>query len=210
MKNLLLLLSVSIIMMSGCQPPVKSDPEKVARELREKSIRDSIQKAKNDSIKKIEDERKAYESRPWKLDRFVDNFGDPTGEKYIKSYSSGIFSNSATNGDDLYVKLLVTRSSIGLFLYEYSNDNAAEKFIGGGTVLAKNEAGEKVQVGITGDWNSQGGINIGGGHYSKLIAFMKKSTGRIKFVVYDDYSSKYNFEVDMRGFNDEFSLLSKK
>ena len=52
----------------------------------------------------IHDESVAIkETGEWTIGEYVDDFGDGTGEKYIKSISKGTFSNTATNGSDLRV-----------------------------------------------------------------------------------------------------------
>src|SRR5690554_5110664 len=65
----------------------------------------------------------------WDVNTFVDNFGDATNDKYISTNIVGKFSNSATANEILYVKIIMTKSSAGIFLHQYSADKPAQKFI---------------------------------------------------------------------------------
>ena len=42
----------------------------------------------------------------WEVVETVDDFGDPTGESVARYFSKGTFSNSATTGEDMIVKLV--------------------------------------------------------------------------------------------------------
>lgn len=205
LKTLLLVIFSTLFYLTGCN----TNDGGVREKSREKIIQDSISQAKQDSVKKAEEARIAYEKRPWKSGEFVDNFGDPTGKKYIQTVITGSFSNSATTNEYLFVKLLITKSNAGLFLHEYSADRQAEKFIGDGTIHLKNETGEKIKIGIDGDWNQQGGLLIASTNFSKFMSFLKKSSGKIDVIVFDEYSSKFLFKIDLQGFNEEYTLLNK-
>lgn len=211
MKALFTILICLVISFSCTQSPkmTKEDRAKIIADSILKAKNDSILKFKQDSISKVIEARKAYERRPWKIGEFVDKFGDPSGRKFIKTITTGSFSNSAATNEFLSVDLTITTRNAGLFLHEYSPDRQAEKFIGDGNVLMKNESGDKIEIKTDGDWNQQGGILISSG-YNKLLNFLKKSSGTVAVIVYDEYSSKYSFSIKMDGFNDEFKLLSQK
>jgi hypothetical protein len=98
LNYILVIAFISIIL--ACNQNVSVSNENT----RQKQIQDSITRIKNDSIKKAEAEKKAYENRPWKMEIFVDKFGDPTGDKYISTFTIGSFLNSAIAKEDLYVK----------------------------------------------------------------------------------------------------------
>jgi hypothetical protein len=159
---------------------------------------DSIQQVIIDSITKAE---------TWKLGTFSDEFGDPTSKKFIKTYLSGIFSNSATSNTPLYVEVLVTKTNIGIFLHEYGASNPPQTFIGLGKVKMKNSANEIIEVNSNGDWNQNGGIKISDIDCKKFISFLNKSVGEIKVVIHDEYNSEYVFNIDVTGFKEEFKLL---
>lgn len=169
-------------------------------------------KAKNDSIEKAIAVRLAEENKPWKLNTFVDDFGDKTGKKFIETKTEGLFSNSATSGSPLYVKIILEKAAAGIFLYEYSADNPAVKFIGTGTIKLKNSIGETLTLTSTSEWNQRGGIALHNDSYegypvAKLREFIKKSAGEIKVVIKDEYSSIYSFSIDVTGFTEEYEKL---
>lgn len=92
---------------------------------------------------KIENERKAAEEKErirleninntggWVVQHYVDNFGEPTNEKYIttKDIIKGTFSNSATQDSSLSVYFLISSSSnVNIMLYEYSGNNPVKAY----------------------------------------------------------------------------------
>lgn len=165
---------------------------------------------RNDSINKALTTAKALANKPWQIDIFNDEFGDPTSEKYLRTIVSGVFSNSATSNSELHVKVLVTKTDIGIFLHEYATSNPPQVFIGIGTIKMKNSANEIIDVQSSGDWNQNGGIKISNANFTKFIDFLKKSEGDIKVVIHDEYNSEYNFNIDVTSFKEEFKLLSLK
>ncbi|MDR0759575.1 MAG: hypothetical protein LBF74_05625 [Treponema sp.] len=65
----------------------------------------------------------------WKINNFVDEFGDETDERYVALWAEGKFSNSATKDEQLRVFFLITKDSVGIQAYEdywgIENDVAA-------------------------------------------------------------------------------------
>lgn len=57
----------------------------------------------------------------WELGEYVDEFKIPTGDKYIITSSTGVFSNSATNNSELYASVQIDRNKIGIMLWEYGS-----------------------------------------------------------------------------------------
>ena len=56
----------------------------------------------------------------WQVQEYVDDFGDPTGKKYvIGGPFIGTFSNSATNNSDVKAFVLTDGGNIQIRLYEY-------------------------------------------------------------------------------------------
>jgi len=215
MKNYNYLFLAMLLFIVGCVDNNKrenlspSDSLKIA-------IEDSIKKAKRDSLDKAEAEKQAYLNRPWKLGKYNDEFGEPTDKKYIKTTTSGYFSNSAVTNEYLYVQVIVDKEAAGIFLHEYRRTNAPEKFIGSATIKMRNSAGEELKIISASEWNQSGGILIKNFtmvkgaesyEYSQFRNFLKKSEGEIKVVIYDKYSSTYKFSIDTKGFSEEFNLL---
>ncbi len=63
----------------------------------------------------------------WKIDYYVDSFGDYTDDSYVIGTFTGTFSNSATNGSDLTVYVYLDPkfpNSITIRLLEYGNYKA--------------------------------------------------------------------------------------
>jgi hypothetical protein len=143
----------------------------------------------------------------WQQGSFVDEFGDAEKGKFIKTFTVGTFTNSATSKETLYVQLLFTLKNAGLFLHEYGSDHPAEKFIGSGKIRLKNDQGKELTVFSYSEWNQEGGISVSGENYRKLRDFLSASKGSVKVVVYDDYSSTYNFVIDGTSFAKSFSSL---
>lgn len=57
----------------------------------------------------------------WDLSEFVDEFDNPTGEKYLRTIATGQFSNSATTDSELIAGLIVTEDYIVIRLLEYGS-----------------------------------------------------------------------------------------
>ncbi len=181
-----------------------------------RSATDSLELRKaNDSIAlaKAKEELNAIFGK-WELKSFVDNFGDPTKDQYLISFVEGKFSNSATSNSYLFVEVLITKKSAGIFLKEYDVARPPQKFNSSVQIQMKNEKEEKLILNTSGVWNQSGGIrldnNIGDyyhGTFKKFKDFIVKSSGPIKVVILDDYSSVYNFSIIPGDFNDKFSKL---
>lgn len=89
----------------------------------------------------------------WKVNFYVDDFGEPTKEGYIRNTSliSGFFSNTATQNSDLNVKFLISNSSdVDMMLYEYARQNpikssSSESY----RVLIQDKDGERLKLRAT-------------------------------------------------------------
>jgi hypothetical protein len=80
----------------------------------------------------------------WQQKTYVDDFGDPTDEKYSTVITEGKFSNSATTNSELLVKSVMSNSEKGLsmtiYLYEYGS-NKANFSSAFGSLKIKDQAG---------------------------------------------------------------------
>jgi len=177
-----------------------------------KSRNDSINNAIADSIRK---KNEYLASIKWHKGYYVDDFGDPTNNSFIKTTTEGIFSNSAVSNEYLYVEIYIDKNSAGIFLHEYSSSNPAEYFIDGeGEMKLKNRAGNILTITSFGKWNNSGGLSINNYSYynaptdhTKLVNFLKRSIGEIKVSIKDSYSSTYFFVIDATGFTDGYNNL---
>jgi hypothetical protein len=209
------MLLVSLFFISCTQQQQGATSSMTPADSLEKVRQDSIAEHIADSIAEAEEAALAYMNRPWKSGMFADQFGDPTGEYYIKTEIEGVFKNSATSGSPLYVEVLLKKDAAGIFLHEYDRSRPAEKLIGGAQIQMKNLANQRLIINTSSDWNQSGGILIDDyiGEYAQIYDFSKfrsliqKSEGLIKVVIFDDYSSVYSFSINADGFTEEFKKL---
>lgn len=176
--------------------------------IREKQ--DSINAIRQLELEALRAEREANRKH-WNKKTFVDSFGDPTEENYIETRVEGVFSNSATRNSYLFVEFLFTKKNAGLFLYEYDKNSSPASFIGKATIMLKNSSDETLFVFTDKKWGQIGGVKIERNQYGKgfgdLRDFILNSSGDIRVVVKDEYSSQYNFTINTQGFKEEFELL---
>lgn len=59
----------------------------------------------------------------WKINCYVDEWGEKTTKRYISTELNGTFSNSATTNSDLMVLILIDKESIRIQLHEYGNNH---------------------------------------------------------------------------------------
>lgn len=144
----------------------------------------------------------------WEQRTFKDDFGDPTGAKFVAHYdSTGIFANSAVSWTTCPVYVMVTdKSTIGVFLYEHGGSTATS-LSGSGTVAMKNEAGMKMWTTVRGKWNPRGGISLYNEH--AIISFLMRSEGIVKVVIKDGYSATYKFLINVDGFPEAYKEMHK-
>ena len=143
----------------------------------------------------------------WKIDYYIDEFGDKTGKYFVETEVTGTFSNSYVSNEILYVEFVVDKKKSGIFLHERDTSSSAEKFIGTVTIRMKNSNGKILNIFTTDSWTNSEGIAIWDKDYYKIKNFLKRSVGEIRVVIQDEYSSHYNFTIDATGFTKEFSLL---
>lgn len=58
----------------------------------------------------------------WETGAYTDEFGLPTGDKYIGADCYGTFSNSATTNSNLYAFVQIDKENIGIMLWEYNRN----------------------------------------------------------------------------------------
>ncbi len=182
---------------------MKLTPEDSIKEVQKKLI----EKEKQDSLARVDSIKKSYESRAWKIDQFVDDFGEKKGDKYLFTLSDGQFSNSATSDSYLGVKILVEKKDAGIFLHEYSYDRPAAKFIGSGKIRMKNQDDKELTIFSYSEWNQKGGLLVTGSDFNKLKKFLIESKGLIKVAISDEYSSSYQFNIDANWFDVEYKNI---
>lgn len=188
MKNLTLVIAVAIgiVALISCNTSPKS--------------------ATSEQIEEVEIVKEVETGPAWEQKFYVDDFGDATTESYITIQTEGTFSNSATEGSDLRVVLIVDDGDLRIDLYEYG-EGPALTFEGGNGGVVKFKIGDEVISAKTiydddnGDlmfWS--GGINISNAstYLNKMFA---KSTVKCVVEVKPEFSNtfnKYVFDIPTR------------
>ncbi len=153
----------------------------------------------------------------WSLNYYVDEFGDKTDKKYIIINDiDGSFSNSATQGSLLKVRMLIDSRYIDepyFKLYEYGGNNPLKGYYSDGhsyTCSIKNSQGVKssIYLFLPDDMN----ILLLTNKKLKLIFFeWIEKEERVKFSCFNDERKieKYLFRLDFTGYNEAVSALKK-
>lgn len=133
----------------------------------------------------------------WTVQYYVDDFGEPTKEAYIRNTNliSGQFSNTATQNSALNVKFLITNSyDINIMLYEYAGNNpvkaySSEKY----QVLIQDKDGKRLKI-IATNWSDR--LNFDKTASRQVHNILMKG-GEIKFKIYeiDTPTTEYNFTI---------------
>ena len=135
----------------------------------------------------------------WLVKNYVDEFGNPTYNKYISTSTIGAFSNSATNGSELYVEILVNKNNVEIELLEYGSYPIS--VIGSSAYI-------NVKMSVFGET-----IDVGEATFNKYTTSLTINNALPVFktlaenskvrmlITIDDFSlSKYLFDIDTAGF----------
>ena len=152
----------------------------------------------------------------WSLKYFVDEFGDKTDSKYIIiSDRDGSFSNSATQGSLLYVRMLIDSRYIDrpyFKLYEYGRENPLKGYYSDGhryTCTVKNSQGVKssIYLFLADDTNF---LDIQTNNKSIFLEWVEKEE-QVKFACFNQEREieKYLFKLNFTGYNEAVSALKK-
>lgn len=175
---------------------VKNEQQLRAIENEAQIMLDSIEKAKQDSIRCAN----IHELGIWKIGEYVDDFGEPTGERFLYANVMGVFSNSATAQSPLRVKVKVySDGSIGLSYDEYNNGTYEKEEIR--NIKIVNKEARKVyeslwDYGASYDWL-----------YSKddssprepiTLEEILTEEGEYEFYIILKYDVKYQFRINSR------------
>lgn len=133
----------------------------------------------------------------WSVQYYVDDFGEPTKEAYIRNTNliCGTFSNTATQNSDLNVKFLITSSSdVNIMLYEYASNNPVKAYSSESyQVLIQDKGGNRIKLKAT---NYSDRLNFDN-TASKQIHNILMKGGTIKFKIYeiDTPTTEYDFTI---------------
>ncbi|MGM9666833.1 MAG: hypothetical protein ACI3XN_02100 [Eubacteriales bacterium] len=146
----------------------------------------------------------------WKIDEFVDEFKQPTGEKFVAAYVYGTFSNSATTNSKLYAGIQVTSNDIAIMLWEYGSQLVKGTFdTNKYDITVLDTMGKKHYFSGT-MYKSGTRIYVSSSDKSELLALLKKS-GTLKLYVAEDskYSrSTYLFSIETDGFTSLYMQIN--
>jgi hypothetical protein len=117
----------------------------------------------------------------WNVSHYVDDFGEPTKEGYIRntSFISGLFSNTATQNSDLNVRLLISNSSdISIMLYEYAGNNPVKAYSAESyKVLIQDKDGKRYKLTAT--------------NYSDRVSFSKSTSRKVHLILMEGGMIKF-------------------
>ena len=134
----------------------------------------------------------------WTVQYYVDDFGEPTKEGYIRNTNliSGTFSNTATQNSALNVKFLITNSNdISIMLYEYAGNNPVKAYSSESyQVLIQDKDGNRLKLRAT---NYSDRLNFDKTTSKKVHNVLMKG-GNIKFKIYesDTPTTEYDFTIN--------------
>lgn len=133
----------------------------------------------------------------WTVGYYVDDFGEPTKETYIRNTSliSGTFSNTATQDSRLNVKFLITNSSdISIQLYEYASNNPVKAYSSESySVLIQDKDGERLKLRAV--------------NYSERLSFDKTASRQVHNILMKGGSIKFKIvEIDTPTTEYEFTI----
>lgn len=166
----------------------------VAIENEAQIILDSIQKVKQDSIRRAN----IHELGIWKIGEYVDDFGEPTGEKFLYANVLGVFSNSATARNILGVKVKVFNDgSIGLYYDEYNDGTYENEKIR--NIKIVNKEARKVYESLWDAWNPDDCLfdnDESSPRESMTLEEVLTKEGEYEFYINLKYNTKYQFIIN--------------
>lgn len=160
-------------------------------------VKDSIDKAVRDSIKLAS----ITELGEWRIGNYVNDFDEPTGEHFVLAEFYGVFSNSATAGSRLRIRVDVTRyseawdPSVDLKYDEYNNGTYEDERVTYCKIV--NKAKRKSYY----DENGWGSYRDRETNESLSLYEVLKDEGVYEFNVTLKYGTKYQFNIDSQHLN---------
>lgn len=172
----------------------KNEQLLIAIENEARIMLDSIEKAKQDSIRRAN----IHELGIWKIGEYVDDFGEPTGEKFLYANVMGVFSNSATARNILGVKVKVFNDgSIGLYYDEYNNGTYENEKIR--NIKIVNKEARKVYESLWDAWNPDDCLfdnDESSPRESMTLEEVLTKEGEYEFYINLKYNTKYQFIIN--------------
>ncbi len=146
----------------------------------------------------------ADDGSSWELAEFVDDFGDPTGEAYLRSIVSGTFSNTATTDEGMKVIIGYSPDDAAFTfrLVEYDDTlKVKATYTDGDSKTIKIKIGDEITEGTLIGTPPNGDLLLTEGPclVKTCTAFMNGLD--VRFIV-EIAGSKYSFSADGKGFSD--------
>ncbi len=165
--------------------------------------------SEEDSVSDVSDDvSESSAGNSWKVKNYVDEFNDPTDEKYISYVGVGTFSNTATTDSTLVLSVLYD-GSLYVKLYEYGSSLVTNSYSHSVeyTVMVKDEDGQKSEYEGTMYSDSGDRVKIWG---SELIEkFKSNKTLKFHIVNNDRPTTTYDFTIDTSGFKEVYEEYKK-
>ena len=172
----------------------KNEQLLIAIENEARIMLDSIEKVKQDSIRRAN----IHELGIWKIGEYVDDFGEPTGEKFLYANVLGVFSNSATARDILGVKVNVFNDgSIGLYYDEYNDGTYENEKIR--NIKIVNKEARKVYESLWDVWKPDDCLfdkDESSPRESMTLEEVLTKEGEYEFYINLKYNTKYKFIIN--------------
>ena len=153
--------------------------------------------------------------KTWTMDEFVDEFDQPTGDKFISTRVEGKFSNSATTNSELIATMQITSNSVSIILREYGyyivkNSSASEYDTERYDIVMMDTKGNKSGY-MRGRMYGEGDYRIYFDSTSDETRILNalKEPGEVSFYIeYKNYTtSTYSFTVETSNFKDLYNQL---
>lgn len=132
----------------------------------------------------------------WNVTNFVDEFGDETEDKVLRSRNVIIHDQNTEFKSS--INILMDYNEAAFFINHVRFSSSGEMLV------AKNKAGERLELPLYALWpRDKDGWAVDG---KQLANFLKKSIGIVKFIIHNRrYSSSYHFSIDSTGFTKAYN-----
>ncbi len=181
----------------------KYHPEEMEGIEIKKIIRQIETKEKEERLRKEEEEKERIRLENlkntgiWKVTYYVDNFGEPTKDGYIRNTNliNGTFSNTATQNSPLNVQFLINNSSnIDIMLFEYAGNNPVKAYSKETyTVQVQDKDGNRNSLSAT---NYSDRLSFGESA-SRIIHKALMKGGSLKFRIVEDETTTTQYQFDI-------------
>lgn len=156
---------------------------------------DSIKEAKEDSLKRAN----INELGDWGIGNFINDFDEPTGEKYVHANFWGQFSNSATANDKLRINISIYGDKknpiVDIRFDEYDNGTYEDEKIEYTKIINK-----KSRKKYIGERSFYSFTDIESKEGNRLIDILTKE-GVYEFYMRLDYKTVYEFSINTNYLN---------